>query len=238
MDLYVFPDLNTGCWLWGGPIITPSWRPIVYVNGKKRLAYRAVYEHLVGPIPDGKLACHKCDTPLCVNPDHIFIGTHADNIWDAKIKGRDGWSRNPEKIRASLAKRKGSEKPNAKINEDVAIKIGLLRGRSTLTEVANKFGVGAHTVLSIWQGRSWRHFTGIPRNLDTFPRVPIESEGRVSEVLNRRADGQTYAEIGAAMGMPMHRAAYLVRRYGPNGNPPTPAQPPPLAESSAPAQQR
>jgi len=65
------------------------------------MAHRFVYQKLRGPIPDGKVLCHKCDTKLCVNPDHMFIGTQSDNIRDCFSKGRDRHSR--ARLAASVA---------------------------------------------------------------------------------------------------------------------------------------
>lgn len=57
-------------------------------GGKKRLAHRVAYERANGPIPQGLEICHTCDNPLCCNPDHLFLGTHRDNMQDAIRKGR------------------------------------------------------------------------------------------------------------------------------------------------------
>jgi len=58
------------------------------VNGKRMLAHRASYEVNVGPIPDGLFALHACDTPSCVNPNHITLGTQTDNMRQAAARGR------------------------------------------------------------------------------------------------------------------------------------------------------
>ena len=58
------------------------------VDGKKVLAHRASYEEFNGVITDGLLVCHVCDTPSCINPDHLFLGTNKDNYTDSVNKGR------------------------------------------------------------------------------------------------------------------------------------------------------
>lgn len=78
---------ETGCWIWLG-----GWSPCKYgvinKNGKQYAAHRTFYRHFVGSIPDGLQIMHKCDTPPCVNPDHLLPGTHAENMADAWRKGR------------------------------------------------------------------------------------------------------------------------------------------------------
>jgi hypothetical protein len=86
----VSPEPNTGCWLWLGYATSRGYARFNLGGhqGRHVPAYRFSYEAFVGPIPAGMLACHKCDVPQCVNPDHIFIGTQTDNMRDCAIKGR------------------------------------------------------------------------------------------------------------------------------------------------------
>lgn len=58
-------------------------------EGARLLAHRAAWELTNGPIPPGMFVCHRCDNPPCVRPDHLFLGTNADNIEDMRKKGRD-----------------------------------------------------------------------------------------------------------------------------------------------------
>lgn len=98
------PEPNSGCWLWTGTVNDEGYG-LIKVRGRIIRAHRAAYEDLVGPIPAGKLVCHKCDVRSCINPDHLFTGTVADNARDMGRKGRQHLSRltaaNVLEIRAS-----------------------------------------------------------------------------------------------------------------------------------------
>lgn len=82
----VIPEALTGCWLWTGAMQHAYGK--FRINMRDVRAHRVSWEMHIGPIPDGLEVCHHCDTPLCVNPDHLFIGTHYDNMTDCKQKRR------------------------------------------------------------------------------------------------------------------------------------------------------
>lgn len=84
----------SGCWLWEAGCFGHKYpnhvRPAFYVNGKQYFAYRISFEVFRHEIPDGLKALHSCDTSICINPAHIFLGTNRDNMRDAWNKGKCG----------------------------------------------------------------------------------------------------------------------------------------------------
>ena len=77
-----------GCWSWRGKVINNQGYPMVAHMGKLRLVHRVSWELHRGPIPRGLCVLHRCDNRMCSNPEHLFLGTHSDNMHDAWDKGR------------------------------------------------------------------------------------------------------------------------------------------------------
>lgn len=75
------------CWMWRAGTNGNGYGHILW-GEKRELAHRVSYSLANGPIPGGLHVLHKCDTPLCVNPAHLFVGTHTDNMRDKVDKGR------------------------------------------------------------------------------------------------------------------------------------------------------
>lgn len=81
------PEPNSGCWLWLGEINQAGYGRIP--NGKKRIAAHRLSLQISTGVDRPELeACHRCDVPGCVNPDHLFWGTAQENALDAVAKGR------------------------------------------------------------------------------------------------------------------------------------------------------
>lgn len=85
------------CWLWEGQIY-PTGYGNFWMNNKNVMAHRAAYLIFLGEIEEGKVVCHRCDNPSCVNPDHLFLGTYKENTRDMMRKGR----KPPQKSRLNI----------------------------------------------------------------------------------------------------------------------------------------
>lgn len=86
-DVYFEP--NTGCWLWPGPLSRYGYGKARRA-GKQCPAHRESYREENGEIPDGMFVLHRCDVRCCVNPTHLYLGTHADNMRDMSMRFRHG----------------------------------------------------------------------------------------------------------------------------------------------------
>lgn len=138
------------CWLWTA-YVTPDGYGTLQADGASVLAHRFSWELHNGPIPAGEgphgtCVLHHCDTPACVNPAHLFLGSHADNMHDMASKGRNG-------------QLKGSAKPCAKLTEvDVlSIRKRYAAGGISQWDLADEFGLWQSTISSILLGKTWRH---------------------------------------------------------------------------------
>ncbi len=142
-----------GCWGWNGSRMTRAGELsysllIVGRRDLRMLAHRAAWEITVGPIPDGQVACHRCDNPPCPNPHHLFLGAQADNLADMRAKGRGHVNTFPS----------GHAHPNAKLNEELVRAIRMRRDDgAALALIGAEFGLDPSTVHDIVRRRTWKH---------------------------------------------------------------------------------
>ena len=81
-----------GCWAWLGTKNNKGYGTLGVDGRKKGLAHRVAYQIANGAIPAGKWVLHTCDNPGCVNPEHLYLGTHVENMRDMSLRGRGGHS--------------------------------------------------------------------------------------------------------------------------------------------------
>lgn len=87
-------DPDTGCWIWQRALSDTGYGSVQMDNGKIGSAHRASYELHVGPIPEGMEVRHACHRRACINPEHLSVGTRADNMRDMVAAGRENpWGR-------------------------------------------------------------------------------------------------------------------------------------------------
>lgn len=139
---YSKEDPNTGCWLWKACTVGFGYGQVSW--GRKMYpAHRMAYETFVGPIPEGMLVLHSCNTPACINPAHLRVGTQQENM--------DDMSRSGNSLR-------GERHPSAKLNEKAVKKILSLRARGkTLLSIAQEYGVSQSLVWAITKHKTWKH---------------------------------------------------------------------------------
>lgn len=127
------------CWIWTGLISDRGYGRFA-IAGKMQLAHRVSYELFKGEILDGLLVCHECDNPPCVNPNHLFIGTHADNMHDMHAKGRG---------------MRGESHTNSKFTQEQILEIHF--DSRSLGKIAAAYGISKSHACGIKKGVFWRH---------------------------------------------------------------------------------
>lgn len=162
MSLFTRCTLNKrGCLLWQGHKIKNGYGRIHFGDGTMELVHRRSWQLANGQIPDGMMVCHKCDTPSCINPEHLFLGTHADNLADCISKGRHAHGKTHGRVKNPHlwdGQSRGENNGNAKLTEQDII--GIRASHSSSRSLSAQYGVSKGMINNIRSGRSWRHVGG------------------------------------------------------------------------------
>ncbi len=134
---------ENGCWIWTGAT-NPKGYGRININQVLYYPHRLMYECRNGPIPNGLKALHRCDTPPCCNPQHLFLGTSKDNAQDALSKGR-----------VRITHHVGEKHGKAKLT-DLAVK-AILTSNSTLKVMADKYKVSVALIGYVRARKIWKH---------------------------------------------------------------------------------
>lgn len=147
----VEPVTESGCWLWRGPVCRAGYGKIG--RGRRGTGtiktHRLSWELFVGEIPIGLNVLHKCDVPCCVNPRHLWIGSHRENVTDKIRKGR-----------ARSGVTRGTDNKNAKIGPAEARAIAADDRFQRV--IAAQYGISRSNVSSIKRRLTWKHLAPIP----------------------------------------------------------------------------
>lgn len=134
------------CWFWKAGHKSDGYG-VIGVKGKCLTAHRIMWQMENGPIPKGMHVLHKCDKPNCVNPRHLFLGTHADNMADMGRKGRAG-----------VKDQNGQKNDSAKLTDEQVKEIRrLAESGMTQKSIAKKFNVSRANVCVIVNRKRWAH---------------------------------------------------------------------------------
>lgn len=137
-------DKTEGCWLWNAALDGRGYGKFVIWRDKKHkylIASRVAWELTYGKIPTGKSVLHRCDTPRCINPAHLFLGSTKDNMLDMKSKGRHQY-------------RVGLANPNARISDTEVVQIRSLRAKGiSASKIASDYNITTGTVYNMCNPR-------------------------------------------------------------------------------------
>jgi hypothetical protein len=175
-------EASGDCWLWTAS--TNGKYGQIYFNGD--LIHTHCFSYMLhnGPIPDGLIVRHTCDNPLCVNPNHLLVGTYADNTADMMRRGRARYVSHPGETngRAKLTGQQVEE-----------IRIGYTGKFGEAAKLARRYGVAKTTISKILRGLSWIENTAPPGEPVPPPAIPCEAETTLGQLEDELMSGQYFA---------------------------------------------
>lgn len=133
------------CWLWTGAKTRDGYGSFGVGGKRSMLAHRFVFQHANGTLPADREICHRCDVPACVNPGHLFAGTHYENMLDSGKKGRT--LRRKGQTRTRTASVFGPE-----LRQQVA---DLYESGWTQMQIADHFGISGPLVSNYVRNKTW-----------------------------------------------------------------------------------
>jgi hypothetical protein len=140
-----------GCWIWQGAK-TSSGYGVIRINGQQHYAHRLVNRIFNETSTQKKpFVCHKCHEPSCVNPEHLYLGSHEDNMEDAKDNGEIGKSR-------LIGEDHGTSKLTK--NNVLEIRNKYETGDYTHQQLADEYNIGRSQIGKILRGENWQHVGG------------------------------------------------------------------------------
>jgi hypothetical protein len=135
-------DTSAECWIWTAAKRRDGYGMFQSETARNEVAHRVAWRLTHGPIPDGMCICHHCDNPPCVRPDHLFLGTVADNNRDKTEKGRQS---------------AGEKNAAARIGRAEALKIVEQRRLgATSAALSGEFGLCISQIRNIVRGNNWK----------------------------------------------------------------------------------
>lgn len=150
---------SDGCWLWTASLSGSGYGNLPSPAGAESAAHRIAWQLTYGPIPTGLFVCHSCDVKICVRPDHLFLGTPAQNTADMFAKGRGAiGDRHRARTDPSYLAR-GEAHKNARLTVDavMSIRARYSAGGISQMKLAREYGVTEMTVNKVVRRQAWTH---------------------------------------------------------------------------------